>query len=134
MGSIRKRDDNGLLFFDFRHRGQRCREQTALEDTPANHKRLQKVLNKIEEDIATGTFDYTKTFPTSKMAARFAGTATTAVATAAAVAAIGVPAVSGPAAAPSVLVPKVVPPISAPSPTPGWPRTKSPGGAVTAVR
>ena len=34
MGSIRARMDNGLLFFDFRFQGQRCREQTLLENTP----------------------------------------------------------------------------------------------------
>jgi len=35
MASIRARTDNGLLFFDFRFNGVRCREQTALEDTKA---------------------------------------------------------------------------------------------------
>ncbi|MFA7282891.1 MAG: DUF3596 domain-containing protein, partial [Sterolibacterium sp.] len=72
MGSIRKRDDNGLLFVDFRYRGKRCREQTTLEDTPANRKRLQKVLDAIEAAIKLGTFDYATFFPGSKMAARFA--------------------------------------------------------------
>lgn len=38
------------------------REQTALPDTPANRKRLQKVLNRIEGEIALGAFDYQKTF------------------------------------------------------------------------
>ncbi|QID17343.1 DUF3596 domain-containing protein [Nitrogeniibacter mangrovi] len=40
MGSIRKRADNGKLFLDFRYRGKRCREQTDLDDTSANRKRL----------------------------------------------------------------------------------------------
>ncbi len=71
MGSIRKRSDTGLLFMDFRLRGQRCREQTALVDTPANRKRLSKVLAKIEEEISLGTFDYRLFFPSSKNAARF---------------------------------------------------------------
>jgi integrase len=48
MGSIRARKESGLLFFDFRFRGERCREQTLLEDTPANRKRLAKALAKIE--------------------------------------------------------------------------------------
>lgn len=72
MGSIRKRDDNGLLFVDFRYRGKRCREQTTLEDTSANRKRLQKVLDAIEAAIKLGTFDYATFFPGSKMVARFA--------------------------------------------------------------
>lgn len=70
MGNIRQRD--GRLFFDFRVRGIRCREQTALADTPANRKRMQKVLDKIEQAIVEGSFDYAAFFPGSKMAARFA--------------------------------------------------------------
>ncbi len=71
MGSIRRRTDNNLLFLDFRFRDIRCREQTALPDTPANRKKVQKVLDRIEADIAAGTFDYRKYFPASKNAARF---------------------------------------------------------------
>ena len=66
MASIRVRKETGLLFFDFRFRGQRCREQTMLQDTPANRKRLEKALAKIEADIAAGTFDYSATFPGSR--------------------------------------------------------------------
>ncbi|MFN7611595.1 MAG: Arm DNA-binding domain-containing protein, partial [bacterium] len=66
MASIRVRKETGLLFFDFRFRGQRCREQTLLQDTPANRKRLEKALAKIEADIAAGTFDYAATFPGSR--------------------------------------------------------------------
>jgi integrase len=66
MASIRVRKETGLLFFDFRFRGQRCREQTMLQDTPANRKRLEKALDKIEADIAAGTFDYSATFPGSR--------------------------------------------------------------------
>lgn len=66
MASIRVRKESGLLFFDFRFRGQRCREQTLLQDTPANRKRLEKALAKIEGDIAAGTFDYAATFPGSR--------------------------------------------------------------------
>ena len=74
MGSIRARKDNDQLFFDFRFQGRRCREQTLLEDTPANRKRLEKVLAKIESEIEAGTLDYTATFPGSRGAA--AATAT----------------------------------------------------------
>jgi len=47
---------------DFKFNGVRMREQTALTDTPANRKRLQKVLERIEGEIALGCFDYQKTF------------------------------------------------------------------------
>ncbi|MFH7042204.1 DUF3596 domain-containing protein [Paucibacter sp. JuS9] len=71
MGSIRARVDNKLLFFDFRFGGQRCREQTMLQDSPANRKRLQKALDKIEEQISAGVFDYAATFPASKQLSKF---------------------------------------------------------------
>lgn len=72
MASIRKRDDNGQLFIDFRYKGLRCREQTALSDTPANRKKLGKVLERIEAEIKFGTFDYTKFFPGSRIATKLA--------------------------------------------------------------
>ena len=62
MGSIRRHDSKGTLFMDFRHAGQRLREYTVLPDTPAKRKRLQKALDRIETEIALGTFDYQKTF------------------------------------------------------------------------
>ncbi|HRQ56393.1 MAG TPA: DUF3596 domain-containing protein [Azoarcus taiwanensis] len=71
MASIRSRRDNGMLFIDFRYQDVRCREQTALKDTVANRKRLQKVLERIEAEIAAGSFDYRRFFPGSKNAAKF---------------------------------------------------------------
>jgi len=62
MGSIRSRPETGALFMDFKYQGQRLREQTTLSDTPSNRKRLQKALDRIETEIALGTFDYQKTF------------------------------------------------------------------------
>lgn len=62
MGSIRRRSESGLLFLDFVFQGQRLREQTSLPDTPVNRKRLQKALERVEGEIALGTFDYQKTF------------------------------------------------------------------------
>lgn len=62
MGSIRVRQESGQLFLDFKYLHRRFREQTTLPDTPANRKRLQKVLDKIETEISLGTFDYQKTF------------------------------------------------------------------------
>ncbi|EQD56914.1 phage integrase family protein, partial [mine drainage metagenome] len=70
MGNVRQR--NGRLFFDFRFRGIRCREQTTLDDTSANRKRMQKVLERIEQVIVTGTFQYADFFPGSTLAERFA--------------------------------------------------------------
>ena len=72
MAKIRARPETGTLYFDFFFRGKRCREQTTLEDIPANRKRLQKVLNTIEAEIKLGTFDYAKFFPGSKNIAKFA--------------------------------------------------------------
>jgi integrase len=79
MAKIRPRKETGTLYFDFFYRGVRCREQTTLDDTVANRKRLQKVLDSIEKEIKDGTFDYATFFPGSKMAAKFgeAGSATT---------------------------------------------------------
>ena len=62
MGSIRTLASKGTLFMDFRYAGSRVREYTSLPDTPANRKRLQKALDRIEVEIASGTFDYMKTF------------------------------------------------------------------------
>ncbi len=71
MGSVRKREDSGLLFIDFRYKGIRCREQTALPDNATNQKKVQKVLDRIEADMAAGTFEYRRYFPTSKNAVKF---------------------------------------------------------------
>lgn len=72
MGSVRPRAETGKLFIDFRYQGQRCREQTLLDDTAANRRRLEKLLDKIESDISIGIFDYAKTFPNSPRAKKFA--------------------------------------------------------------
>ena len=71
MASIRCRKDSGTLLIDFSFKGIRCREQTALPDTPANRKRLQKLLDTIENEIKSGTYEYQKYFPDSKLATRF---------------------------------------------------------------
>ena len=68
MGSIRTLAGSGALFLDFRHLGKRCREYTALLDTPANRKRVEKVLATIEAEIAAGTFVYESSFPNSAAA------------------------------------------------------------------
>lgn len=63
MASIRARKDNGLLFFDFRYQGKRYREQTLLNDSKSNRKKMEEVLTRIENDISDGIFDYQKYFP-----------------------------------------------------------------------
>ena len=70
MASIRKHTQTGALFFDFRYCGIRCREYTTLMDTPANRKKMDRALQKIEEQIALGTFNYREFFPGSKNAAK----------------------------------------------------------------
>lgn len=71
MSSVRAQA--GLLFFDFRYQGKRCREYTKLADTPANRRRMEKVLEKIEQAIAEGRFEYATFFPGSRMAEKLAG-------------------------------------------------------------
>lgn len=75
MAKIRPRKETGTLYFDFFYRGARCREQTTLEDSASNRKRLQKVLDTIEKEIKAGSFNYATFFPGSKMAAKFGGEA-----------------------------------------------------------
>lgn len=60
------------IYIDFRFRGVRCREQTKLEDTPANRKRAKQILDRIEAEILLGTFQYADYFPKSKKVAEFA--------------------------------------------------------------
>ena len=62
---------NNLLFFDFYHQGERCREYTKLTDTAANRRKMESVLKKIEAERLLGTFDYAKWFPGSKNLLKF---------------------------------------------------------------
>lgn len=71
MGSVRVRKESGCLFLDFRYRNERCRELTALPDSVANRRRLEKFLTKIESDIALGSFEYRRYFPASRNALKF---------------------------------------------------------------
>ncbi len=71
MANIRVRKETGRLYLDFSFQGLRCREQTALDDTPANVKKLGKVLDRIKAEILLGQFDYAKHFPNSKMLEKF---------------------------------------------------------------
>jgi integrase len=73
MSKINCRKETGLLYFDFRYRSVRCREQTTLRDTKANRRKMEKVLERIELEIVTGTFDYATFFPSSNRASQFGG-------------------------------------------------------------
>lgn len=67
MASINVRKDTGRLYFDFRYRNMRCREQTDLKDTPANRKKMQVALERIQASILLGQFNYREMFPNSAM-------------------------------------------------------------------
>ncbi len=69
MATVNSR--GGKLFLDFRYMGERCREYTKLDDSPANRKRAKKILERIEAEIVLGTFDYSAYFPKSKRAEVF---------------------------------------------------------------
>ena len=66
MASIRSR--RGKLFVDFRYMNMRCRETTNLTDTPANRKKLAKIIEKMEAEITLNIFDYAAYFPKSERA------------------------------------------------------------------
>jgi len=69
MGTINTR--NGKLVADFRYMNQRCREQTQLNDTSANRKRLTRLLKTIEAEILLGNFEYAKYFPNSNKVQKY---------------------------------------------------------------
>lgn len=71
MSSVRK-SASGYLFFDLRINGVRCREQSKLTDTPANRKKMERALEKIQAEITLGQFDYARWFPGSKNAVKVA--------------------------------------------------------------
>ena len=71
MGNVRVRKETGKLYLDFHYRGVRCREQTALADTPANRKKVQSLLERVEAKILLGEFDYSDFFPGSRNIQRF---------------------------------------------------------------
>lgn len=72
MSKVRLRPETGKLYFDFHFQGSRCREYSLLDDSPANRRKMEKVLEKIEAEIEAGTFEYARYFPGSKMARKFA--------------------------------------------------------------
>ena len=71
MAKVRVRKESGKLFMDFRYMNKRCREQTSLTDTPANRRKLQTLLERIQAEITLGSFSYEAYFPNSPLAAGF---------------------------------------------------------------
>lgn len=70
MASVNVRKSSGKLYLDFSFRNIRCREQTSLKDTPANRKKCQALLQRIEAEILLGQFDYAAFFPNSRNIAK----------------------------------------------------------------
>lgn len=71
MAKIRVRPETNTLYLDFSLRGKHCREQTALQDTPANRRTLETFANRIKREMAKGTFQYREFFPDSPRAVQF---------------------------------------------------------------
>ena len=71
MGKVRVKKETDRLYLDFTYRGVRCREFTALSNTPANRRRVQTLMEKIDREIALGRFNFRETFPHSPRADRF---------------------------------------------------------------
>ena len=65
MASIRTRKSSNMLFVDFRYMNKRCWETTNLTNTPANRRKLEKIIEKMEAEITLGIFSYVKYFPKS---------------------------------------------------------------------
>ena len=61
----------GKLFFDFSYLGVRCREYTKLNDSPANKRRVELIMDRIEAEKLLGTFEYANYFPNSKRLKKF---------------------------------------------------------------
>lgn len=51
MSKVRVRKETGKLYLDFMFAGHRCREQTALVDTPANRKKAEALLQELLSNL-----------------------------------------------------------------------------------
>lgn len=63
---------SGRLYIDFRYRGARYKEYTGVQDTPANRRKAEQLLKRMEAEMTLGTFDYLNYFPDGRSAAKFA--------------------------------------------------------------
>lgn len=71
---VRVRPETKNLYLDFSYQGVRCREQTALKDTPSNRKLVSELAKKVEARMTLGEFDYASFFPNSKNLAKLTST------------------------------------------------------------
>jgi integrase len=71
LAKVTVRKETGKLVIDFTYRGVRCREQTALEDSVVNRKRIQSLIDKLQKSQREGSFVYREFFPGSALASRF---------------------------------------------------------------
>lgn len=71
MGKVRVRKETNRLYMDFRFKEVRFREQTALSDTPANRRKVEKLLDRIEAKIVLDQFEYADFFPKSRNLNKF---------------------------------------------------------------
>lgn len=71
MAKVRVRPETNCLYLDFSYRGRRCKEQTALADTPANRRIVESLARRIQREMAKGSFSYRAFFPDSRRAAMF---------------------------------------------------------------
>ena len=81
MGSIRARKESGKLYFDFRYKNKRCREQTNLSNTTANKRQLNTILSRIEAEITLGNFEYANYFPNSPLVQHFSSSTVNSIST-----------------------------------------------------
>lgn len=65
VAKVRVRPETRTLYLDFQYRATRCREQTALPDTPGNRRVLDALAKRVEKAILKGTFEYATFFPDS---------------------------------------------------------------------
>jgi len=57
---------SGKLWVDFQYLGERVRERSGMEDTPANRRTLRNQMDLIVAEIENGAFEFAKRFPHSK--------------------------------------------------------------------
>lgn len=71
MAKVRVRKETGKLYLDFMFAGHRCREQTALSDTPANRKKAEALLQRVQAKILLGELNYAEFFRAVEILQRY---------------------------------------------------------------